>query len=150
MEILKRLWAAIGGGEIPGNIGSGDAKAENLKRVLQRCPICGNDFLNHSYALFATTVFAEGNKHRIELLFTALEQHDWLQAVQFQDWDVLSNNVEAYALKCSTGQVALVIIHSPYEVFERDSLIKLEVLNGELGNALISFVGVDRWKPLAA
>ena len=136
--------------KFPATLDQGDVKADASKCVLQRCPICGKGFPNHYYARFATTAFAEANRHRMEFFFSSLEQHDWLQAVQFQDWDVLSNNAEAYALKCSTERLALVIIYSPYEVFEDDSLIRLEVLNGNSGERLIACVRPNGWKPVAA
>ena len=152
MEALRRIWTAIKreDGVHPVKVNHRNATADDLRQVLKHCPICAKDFLNHFYALFATTVFAESNKNHVRLFFEALDGHKWMEAAQFQDWEALGDNMEAYALKCTNEQIALIVLNSPYELYERDSVTRLEVLNGDLANGLISFIDADRWKPFAA
>jgi len=148
METLKSIWAVIRD-ELSVNVRQGDATAGKLRQMLRRCPICSGDFSGHSYALFATEVFGESNKNRIELFFRVLEEHNWQEASTFRDWDPCRNDAEAYALKCITEEAALLISYSPFELYENDCLISVEVLSGSVGTELISFVPSDRWKALA-
>ena len=118
--------------------------------MLKQCPICFNSFSGHWYAMFATVVFVQENKVLIEKFLSALEQHNWKEAAQFQDWDPVSDDLEAYALKCSSGNAALVIIESPYELYYNNSLMRIEVLSSSIASDFLSSVASDRWRPFAS
>ncbi len=126
----------------------GDATAKKLRRVLKSCPVCGEGFSQHSYALLATTVFGADQKLRVTAFFESLEEHRWSDLLKFRNWDALSNNVESYAIRCVTGRAAIVTLHSPYEVYEDDSIIKCEVLSSESSQELLPLIEADEWKPL--
>lgn len=148
MQNLKKLWTAISGEEFVDEAQKGDATTEKLRRLLKSCAICGKGFSHHFYALFATTVFSAEEKSRVVSFFKTLEEHRWRDSLEFQEWDALRNNAEAYAIRCSTGRMALLTVHSPYEVYEHDSAIAYEVLNMESGQELASLIEQNKWKPL--
>lgn len=150
MQNLRKLWAAISGeGFVDAAQRDDDsATAANLRQLLKHCPVCKDGFLKHSYALIATTILGDEEKDQTVVFFKALKEQRWRDLLGFRGWEGLRNNAEAYALRCHTDRVALLVLRSPYEPYDDDELLTCDVLNSESGQELLSLVPQHKWKSL--
>ena len=146
--MLKKLWATISGEAVSETINIDNATAEKLVRLLKNCPACRNDFSDHHYSMLAKTVYSEQNKQQVAQFIQAFKEHNWVVAMAFQDWEALENALEAYAIRCKFGGIAVLLIHSPYEVFEDDSVFSVEVLSPEESELFLSENSLLRLAPL--
>jgi len=128
-----------------GEEGESDATALVLVRVLKRCPICKSPLTAHHYASFATTVLGEGRTPRVVDFFRSIKDHRWADLQRFQDWESLSDALEALAVRCSTGEISLAIIRNPQEFWDSDQLVDLEVLTSEESRQLEAFIEQNKW-----
>jgi len=64
-----------------------DATAQELMRMMGRCPACRGEFGEHSFALFACTRICRENKDRLLGLERMFHAHAWDCAKEFQDFD---------------------------------------------------------------
>ena len=148
MQILKNLWTTISGEGVAKETLRGDVTAGKLRAALQSHPTCGKDLFCHSYALLATAVFSGENESRVLKFFKALRERRWQELVEFQDWDATRDNVEAYVIRCKPERVLLLVLHSPYELYEDDSVVECEDLGEESGQQITSFIQQNQWKSL--
>ena len=125
-----------------------DAIAAELRGMLKVCPTCGANLNGHSYALLATAVASDEKKKELAEFFQALKAHDWRKVRQFADFDPLLNAAEALALKCTSGSLALLIVRSPFELFDASSIMDSEVLDSESGRELDALIEADKWRTL--
>lgn len=148
MRTLKKLRKLIKGGEFADQTDRRDATAEKLRHILEQCPVCQRGFINHSYAIFATTALSEENKDRQEQFFQTLKEHHWRDAQEHQEWDGLGDNAEAYALRCNTNRIALLIVRSTSDLYNSDTLLEHEILSLKSGQELESLIEKNKWHPL--
>lgn len=155
---LKGLWPAArnrpaSGGSARENHRqeSADAAvARELRRMLDNCPICDSGFGGHFYALFATTVMdkqAQEGSRTFEFLKT-LKEHRWREALRFQDWEDSRDDAEAYAVRCHTGRLGLLLVSSPHDPQSSDTVVHFEVLDVANGEELTALISPDRWEQL--
>jgi hypothetical protein len=85
------------------------------------CPNCGKPLKEHDWAMFAGTAASEKNKPRLNDFFNKVQAHDWRSLGSFSDWEATQNNMEAYAVRCSSGGMVFVL-WSPYELYESDQV----------------------------
>ena len=125
----------------------GTAIAEQLKKILKRCPICKQEsFKDHSYLLLATTVIREEERDRVDAFVEALKNHRWSQLHQFQEWEGAYDNLVAYLCRCVQGNIALLTVHDSMELFYSPSLIELEILDLPTIQALEGAIPLQ-WHP---
>lgn len=148
MTLLKRLWTAISGERWADDSQKVDATAEELRRMLKCCPACEGGWFNHTYVSFAIMVIGEDKKDRVLALLEALKDHRWKEAQTFQEFDPLRDALEAFALRCCTGRIGLLIVRNPEELWESHSLIADEVLDLEAGHELAALIDPNNWRPL--
>jgi hypothetical protein len=60
----------------------------------------------------------------------------------------MQDNLEVYTLRCKTYLIALLILHSPHELYESDRLIDYEVLGKEESQELQSVIEQSQWQPI--
>jgi hypothetical protein len=125
-----------------------EAIAVELRRMLKVCPACQASLANHSYALFAITIASDERKKHLLEFVRALQFHDWRVAQQFSDFDPLLNATEAFALKCLSGSLVLLVVRNPFELFESSNILQLEVLGRVSGEELESLIESDKWRTL--
>ncbi len=146
MRILKNL-RGIANPELATNATQNhNASGEKLCRLLSSCPICNNIFLNHTYILFATIVLGEERKDRVIEFFRVLKDHRWSDFQKFQEWESISDNAEAFLVRCVNNQLAMLVLRSPTELYEPDSLVTVEILNQEESSKLEQFVIQSEWR----
>jgi hypothetical protein len=148
MKTLKKLQSFIRGAQSLDEPRRRDPNAEKLRRLLKKCPVCQRGLSQHSHAIFATTILSEEDGERREGFFKALKEHRWPDAQEYQEWNGLDDNAEAYALRCNTNRIALLVVRSPFELYEGDSLLNYEILDLESGQKLEALIEESKWQPL--
>lgn len=151
MNKIKRWWTSVSGRLTllaDGGTQVEDTTASELCRMLQRCPVCGGGFENHDYAHFAVTVFTDEKRGRVKEFFEACEDRRWEEARRFQEFDPKRDAIVAYALRCATNRLALVIERNPVEVYEPDRVIACDALDETSGRRLECFIAQNNWRRL--
>lgn len=125
-----------------------DITGSELCRMLKHCPTCGDGFNNHDYAHIAVTVLGQDRRGRVREFLDACEDHLWEEAVTFQDFDARRDALVAYALRCHTGRIIVLLERSPSEAYESDRLIACDVLDEASGRELESLIAQPDWRRL--
>ncbi len=149
MNSIKRWWNKVSGRLVADGEDARDVTAMELCRMLQRCPSCAGTFEEHTYALFAVTVLGDERTERLKEFFNAIEEYRWEDAQKYQDFDQKRDAVVAYALKCRSGSLALVMERSPSEVYESDRLIACTLIEHENGQLLNRIIPANEWRQLS-
>jgi hypothetical protein len=126
-----------------------DPTAVEVKRLLKSCPACAGNLDDHSYVSFAITVASPENKERLGEFCRLLKAYDWSRLRQFHEFDPLLNAIEVFAIKCVSGAIVLLTVRNPFELFDSNEVLDLEVLNSTTGNELDSLIETDKWQRLA-
>ncbi|HMX27565.1 MAG TPA: hypothetical protein PKC13_18365, partial [Blastocatellia bacterium] len=79
---------------------------------------------------------------------SAMEDHRWQEAQQFQEFDSKRDALVAYALQCKSGRMAALIERSPFESYETDRLIVRNVLDEESGQRFKKLVPSADWRKM--
>ena len=151
MNKIKRWWNGVSGRLtllVEGGKQVEDTTASELRRMLQRCPVCGGDFENHYYAHFAVTVFADEKRGRVKEFLEACEERRWEEARRFQEFDPAHDAIVAYAVRCATNRLAFVIERSPSELYEADRVIACDVLYERDSQRLENLIAQSDWRRL--
>ncbi len=150
MKRIKRWWNTVSGRLSADGTQTEDMTARELCRMLQRCPVCREDFKDHHYAHFSVTILGEDRRGRVREFFDAVEDGDWKEAQRFQEFDPKRDAVVAYVMKCSGGRIAVLLERSPFELYETDRLIACDVLDEESGRALDRLIAQNDWRRLSS
>ena len=148
MNKIKKWWTGVSGRLVADASVKEDVTAVELCRMLKRCPVCAGDFDEHAYAHFAVTVLADQQKHRAMNFIEACEEHRWEEARRFQEFEKDRDALVAYAVRCNTGRLTLLLERSPFEVYESDRLIACNVLDETSGYRLERLVARNDWRRL--
>lgn len=149
MKTLKNLLAvALSKKKLSDERKKLDATALKLRNVMQQCPICENGFSNHAYSSFASTILGEAEKPNVIEFFKALKEHRWQDVKKFKEWEATRDNAEVYLVRCLNNQIALLVVRSPEEFYESDSLIAYEALDLEQSQLLDNLIKHEEWKSL--
>jgi hypothetical protein len=149
MNKIKRWWNSVSGRLAVEGTQVEDITASELRRMLQRCPVCGGGFENHDYAHFAVTILVEEKRGRVKEFFEACEERQWEEAQRFQEFDPQRDAIVAYALRCATNRLAFVMERSPFEVYESDRLVACDVLDEASGQRLEQIIARNNWRRLS-
>jgi hypothetical protein len=148
MNKLKRWWNSVSGKLTLNPAEAPDPTARELCRMMKRCPVCAGEFDDHSYAHFAVTVLADHEAHRALEFIDACEDHRWEDARRYQEFDHENDALVAYALRCNTGRLSLLLERSPFEAYELDRLFCCNVLDVTSGERLERIVAPNDWRRL--
>lgn len=124
---------------------------ETLSRIWKRlrvCPVCGEDFHGHAYALLATTTLASRHRCRIERFLATVEGRSPRDLAAFHDWDAHGENAEAYALRCPDGNVAIAVADTEAAPPHFKNVIRCDSLGTEGSREAESIVAAGDWKTL--
>ncbi len=122
------------------------AVAESLAQLLGSCPRCQSGFTGHEYALLATWVVPKQKDETLSKYFEAVKQHDWPKLREFQSWLGGSDDIEAYAIRCSET-VNIVVRKTHFELFHADQLLYSEPLPPQESNRLLDTFAEVHWHP---
>jgi hypothetical protein len=148
MSKIKQWWTGVSGRLVARTPVREDVTAVELRRMMKRCPVCAGDFDEHSYAHFAVTVLAEQEVRRAMRFIEACEDHRWEEARRFQDFEADRDALVAYAMRCNTGRLTLLLERCPFEFYESDRLIACNVLDEASGDRLERLVARSEWRRL--
>jgi hypothetical protein len=117
--------------------------------LIDRCPHCKRGLIGHFYSLLASDV-VERKDVKVGLIafFESLKQHDWPKLFSFQRWEGLSDNVELYGILCGTDSVVLVVVRSPFELYDSDEILAIEALHQDDSKALLRLAKDKNWKTI--
>ena len=109
--------------------------AAGLRLELKHCPNCKSDFRGHRYASFASIRIGKGHLLAQQFL-EAIQKHDWDAVRNYQSGEQTPDNAEACVIKCPTGGLTVLFVHTPFEPWDYASIDFCEVLTPEAGNIL--------------
>lgn len=104
------------------------AIARALTELLETCPHCKRGLSGHEYVQFATAVVPKEKDGTLQAFFQAIKDHDWTKLQEFQNWDPLGDDVEAYAVRCSTHGFSVVVTKTHFELFQGNRLLFCETM----------------------
>jgi hypothetical protein len=119
----------------------------SLLSMIDQCPHCGRKLTGHHYVVFASDVVDKEKQHLIEF-FESFKSHDWRKLVTFQRWEGLSDNVELYGILCGSDSVVLVVIRSPFELYESNEILAIEALDEDDSKAFLEWAKDKNWKSI--
>ena len=117
-----------------------------LRQTLKTCPACGKNVVGHENAHFAMTIATEENQQRLRQFFNALKEHRWSDAQQFNEFDPVCDATDAEALKCTSGQIIMLYIRNPFELFENSRLISYDVLDLQNSKEVTMMIEPEKWR----
>lgn len=106
------------------------AVARMLFGLLKSCPICSSTLSGHEYALLATCVVPSVKDDTLLGFFEAIKDHQWGKLREFRTWLGKSDNVEAYAIRCS-AQLAVTVTKTHFELLQGSRLLYSEIVSQE-------------------
>jgi hypothetical protein len=119
------------------------AVGQLLAKILESCPLCESGFSGHDFVLLATWVVRGEKDEELLRFFEAIKGHRWAKLREFQTWLATSDNVEAYAIRCS-GRLTVAVVKTHFELFQGARLLYSEVLSIEEGARLLeTFTGLQ-------
>ena len=111
---------------------------------MEACPACSKDFRKHRYALLSSFVEDQRSKSFLE----DMEKRKWRTLLSFKEWKGDSDVLRLYAIKCPSGAIPTVLVRSPFEPFEDDYVLSIEVLGLIESQTLWDVASKRNWKPL--
>jgi hypothetical protein len=115
---------------------------------LQTCPVCGEELRGHRYALLASIVDDAKDRSRLDKFLNDIKSRTWSEVLRFNEWQGDSDVIQLYAISCPTSLLALILIHSPFELYDDDHLVRIESLTTEESSTLKAATERRNWKPL--
>jgi hypothetical protein len=105
------------------------AVAQQLADLMQSCAHCRAPLRGHEYALLATWAISEEKDGALARFFEAIKEHDWLKLREFQSWLGNTDDLEAYAVRCSGQNLTVAVIKTHFELFQGARLLCTESLS---------------------
>lgn len=105
-----------------------DATAVEFKKLLPSCSACNAAIDSHHFALIGTTVIGDQGKPRVTQFFGHVKRHEWNDLSQFKEWQALRDNLVAYSISCPSGGGMVVVVRSPFELYDHDEVQLLETV----------------------
>jgi len=101
-------------------------------------PRCRQNLQGHRFQQFAMTVAKEEPTAELLAFIQAARRFDWEELSKHQ-FDPRENALAAYALSCPNGDLSMLLVKDPFELYDSKSLEIWEPLPQE---------AAERWKPL--
>ena len=128
--------------------GSFVSSAPDVLSSIGPCPICKRELSGHSYSLLASEVVdRKSGQESLITFFESLKNRDWKRLLKAGNWEGLSDNVELYGIVCG-GAVVLVVIRSPFELYDDDEILLVETVAEEDSRLLLGLAKDKTWKTL--
>jgi hypothetical protein len=115
---------------------------------LQTCPICGKELRGHRYALLASVVDNARDRSRVDKFLNDIKTRTWSEVLRLEEWQGDSDVILLYAIKCSSSILALILVRSPFELYDDDHVVWIETLTTEESSTLNAATERRNWKPL--
>jgi hypothetical protein len=122
-----------------------DATATKLKKLLTSCSACKASLDSHHFAIIGTTVVGDQYKPRVTHFLHHVKKHEWNDLSQYKDWQTDRDNLVAYFIACPNGGGVVVVVRSPFELYENDEVYLQEMLTPEELPAISKVVSPGEW-----
>jgi hypothetical protein len=123
------------------------AVAEVLNKLIKNCQNCKRGFSGHQFVRLATWIISKEKDQELEMFFKTLIDRNWLQLKEFQEWHPLTDDAEAFAIRCPDHGFSVVVIKTHFELFQGNRLLYCEALPGEEGENLLAAFASIEWHP---
>lgn len=120
------------------------ATAAKLLKLLPICPVCNITAQGHLFALIATTIVGQDEIAHITELVSRQRRHDWAALHPFKEWKATCDN----AIKGPHHEGVVILIRSPYELYERDEIFVQGIVNAADLAAISEIVLPEDWQGL--
>ncbi|MGA8090005.1 MAG: hypothetical protein WCA10_22225 [Terracidiphilus sp.] len=108
-----------------------DSTDEKILQFMCPCRACGKEVVKrgdgHSYTLLASEIAHEESQD-LKQFFRLYNSRRWADLNQIKRFEGAFNAALLYAVQC-TGGITLLLVRSPVELFEDDSLLDAVVLD---------------------
>jgi len=152
MKKLTDLWARITGKDSSpmGNraVDSGGLSliARAFVKTFNRCPICDQDFLDHSFTVLS--VIPADNGKAVTDLLDKVKNHQWAAASEIREFEPSQDAIEINVLRCPGRRLAVAIVEDPVELYHDPVIIDYEVLDDAQSEELRMVVDQAQWLPI--
>jgi hypothetical protein len=127
---------------------SKDATAVKLRELMSACPVCNRKMESHLYALIATTIIGEQEGPRVTELISHVRSHRWEAMNSFKEWKADRDDVVVYAIRGPHDAGVVILVRSPYELYENDEVFVQEMVTSEELAVISGLVPLTDWRPL--
>jgi hypothetical protein len=123
-----------------------DATVAKLKKLLPSCSACKTAIDSHHFAVIGTTVVGDQQKPRVTEFFRHVKQHEWNDLSQFKDWQADRDNLLAYSISCPNGGGMVVVVRSPFELYDSDEVYHQETFTPDEQRIISEAVPPGEWQ----
>jgi hypothetical protein len=112
------------------------------------CPGCHRKMDGHQFALIATTIIGEQEKPRVTELIGHVRMHRWDALHSFKEWKGDRDDVVVYAIRGPHDAGVVILVRSPYELYENDKICVQEMVTAEELAVISELVPLTDWQPV--
>lgn len=149
MNKLTEFWARITGkdsselGDHAGRSEGPPLMTRAFVKAFERCPICDQDFEDHSLTLLSVTPADKGEA--VTALVDKVKNHQWAAAREIREFDPAQDDIEIYVLRCAGSRLAVVTVEDPFELYHNPTILDYEVLDEVQSDKLREVLGEAQW-----
>lgn len=106
-----------------------DIRAEVLRNALKTVLGEEGESSGHEYRRFAGIALTGAAEGRIEAFIASVTKLDRREALEFQEWESLKNNLVAYAVRLGVDKVAAIVLIDYCELDYSDQVTRCEAVS---------------------
>lgn len=115
---------------------------------LRSRPVCDKELRGHRYALLASMIDNPEYQPRFAKFLSDIHSRAWSTVLQCNEFQGDSDAIELYAIRCPTSLLGLVLVRSPFELYDNDHVVAVESLTEAESSVLAPLTTQKNWKPL--
>lgn len=123
-----------------------NATALLLKTLIPRCAFCGTDLSGHRFALIASTVAADENRHRVQALISRVMRHEWSALTDYRDLRPQQNALLVYSIMGPHEGGMVLLLRDPFELYEAAELYLQEQLLPDEASTVAALTPSADWQ----
>jgi hypothetical protein len=113
------------------------ATAEEIRRLITSCPVCGkNELTGHRFSLLASQV-AEKQTEELDAFFRLYKERRWEELSKIREFNGSANAAIVDVLFCGSRGCAFVT-RDPFELYDAAELLDLVVLSEEEAQSVLA------------
>lgn len=128
------------------------ARAGLLPMVMPvaECPSCKQALFGHwGYSLGGVVLFDDVNRMAVAEEFQrSVEVRDWVGLQTRHAFDATKDALEARALKCPDGSIAVLTVFDPFELYDNQRIVATAMLSESESIALDALINQQQWLPV--
>lgn len=120
------------------------ATAQELCRLVPRCPTCDSTLAGHQFAEVATAVCGRENISELTTFFECVKKREWARLRGFREFKGDRDAVVANVVACNKGG-AVIVLKSVFELYAPDELLLLEPITQDDLRVIEVLIDEDAW-----